>query len=81
MAQVTQDIEYESPSGHVWRFTVTAETHRAQPDVGYSGRWLTVEEISWTKSGRELSASALKRMPQCLMDQIETELHEYAFNN
>ncbi len=81
MAQITKDIEYETPYGHVWRITVTAETHRAEPDVGYPGRWLTVDIIEWTKDRTELSAYALGLMPQCLHDHIVDELHEYAFNN
>lgn len=71
--EIETDIEFESPSGHVWNFTARADFEPAEPDVGimYSGPGPA--ELFWP-NGKPLSKAAYKRIPKCLWNQIDQEL-------
>ncbi len=76
MASVSKDIEYETPSGWVWRITAEATFCAAEPDVGIMRDWVDELRLFWTSTGKELSPADYDRIPDCLNDQIDEELYQ-----
>ncbi|MDD9903727.1 MAG: hypothetical protein OXT06_09185 [Rhodospirillaceae bacterium] len=70
------EIAMETPSGHVWHLTAEYRVCDAEPDVGIPRDWVEVERLYWTKTGKELSRSAYKRIPQCRWDAIGDQVQE-----
>ena len=74
MVSISKDIEYETPSGHIWEITAEATVQGAEPDVGVMGSWIDAVRLYWTKTGKELSKAAYDRIPVCMKRSIEEEL-------
>ncbi len=76
MPSVSKDIEFETPSSWLLKITAEAIFCAAEPDVGIMRAWIEDVRLTWTKTGKELSADAYSRIPDDLMKWIYDELYQ-----